>query len=237
MCNDKFRDNDYCRDIKAYNLPASNRSRRNKVKEPAVHINTVFSPEFAPKSNNSTSIDFSKTSKKSDMKPQTMFGHLAYAEADKSTLTTLSSNKNVKGNKQAVKALDKMATDAKKEGINLTVISGFRSIERQKQLFYGKAQDRGQTPEQRARLSAPPKFSEHHTGYAFDLSVDGKTEFNSNFDKTKGFKWLEQNASNYGFEMSFSRNNKQGVSYEPWHWRYIGDDESKKTFKAARELN
>jgi zinc D-Ala-D-Ala carboxypeptidase len=58
---------------------------------------------------------------------------------------------------------------------------------------------------------------------------------NQSFDQTAAFKWLSANAARYSFELSFRQNNAQGVSYEPWHWRYIGDSDSLETFYKAKK--
>jgi D-alanyl-D-alanine carboxypeptidase len=63
------------------------------------------------------------------------------------------------------------------------------------------------------------------------------TNLNPNFENTAAFKWLEQNAAYYSFELSFPRNNPQGVSYEPWHWRFVGDRNSLETFYKGEKLN
>ncbi|MGC8714541.1 MAG: M15 family metallopeptidase, partial [Leptodesmis sp.] len=55
------------------------------------------------------------------------------------------------------------------------------------------------------------------------------------FENTSAYKWLQANAAFYSFEMSFPKNNNQGVSYEPWHWRYVGDRDSLETFYKARQ--
>jgi len=47
---------------------------------------------------------------------------------------------------------------------------------------------------------------------------------------------LSANAARYSFELSFAKNNRQGVSYEPWHWRYVGDRDSLETFYKAQNL-
>jgi len=94
-----------------------------------------------------------------------------------------------------------------------------------------KAQRRQRTTE-RAEVSAPPGYSEHHTGYAIDIG-DGKapaTHVEESFGKTEAFAWLEENAARYNFELSFAENNAQGISYEPWHWRYVGNQESLEIF-------
>jgi D-alanyl-D-alanine carboxypeptidase len=54
------------------------------------------------------------------------------------------------------------------------------------------------------------------------------------FEHTAAFKWLEANAARYSFEISFPKGNAQGVSYESWHWRFIGDINSLETFYKAR---
>ena len=42
------------------------------------------------------------------------------------------------------------------------------------------------------------------------------------FEKTRAFHWLKKNAARFGYELSFPRNNRRGVNYEPWHWRFNG---------------
>ena len=82
------------------------------------------------------------------------------------------------------------------------------------------------------------KFSEHHTWYAIDIG-DGQvpaTNLSEKFEQTPAFRWLENNAAKYSFELSFPPNNPQGISYEPWHWRYVGDADSLKTFYQAQQL-
>ena len=127
---------------------------------------------------------------------------------------------------------------ARAEGIELVVISGFRTKAEQKELFFGVGQQRNQTPAQRAQVSAPPGYSEHHTGYAVDIG-DGSTpstNLSRSFEKTAAFLRLQKNAARYGFELSFPENNPQGVMYEPWHWRYVGDDQSLATFYKGQGL-
>lgn len=128
-----------------------------------------------------------------------------------------------------------MKADAKKEGINLQAVSGYRSYADQKTLFERQVARRGSELEA-SRLSAPAGFSEHHTGYAIDISdADNEKDILSfDFNKSEAFRWLQANAGRYGFEMSFSENNPMGVSYEPWHWRFVGSPEAIKTFSVAR---
>ncbi|MEB3160379.1 MAG: D-alanyl-D-alanine carboxypeptidase family protein, partial [Synechocystis sp.] len=62
------------------------------------------------------------------------------------------------------------------------------------------------------------------------------THLSESFAETKAFQWLKNNAAKYSFELSFPPNNPQGVNYEPWHWRYVGDRPSLELFYKARNL-
>jgi D-alanyl-D-alanine carboxypeptidase len=164
-----------------------------------------------------------------------LFGHHTYSEAPLNQLRTIaraSDGYEIRLREAAAKSYLKMAADARADGVDFAVISGFRTIAEQQQLFFDISKQRNQTPAQRAKVSAPPGHSEHHTGYALDIG-DGNTpssDLSPNFDKTAAFQWLQNNAAKYSFEMSFPPNNPQGVMYEPWHWRFVGDDDSLATF-------
>ncbi|MEH2251220.1 M15 family metallopeptidase [Nostoc sp.] len=168
----------------------------------------------------------------------TILGHLTYPEAPESELVTISANKGIRMRKAAARKFEEMVTAARSAGVILVPISGFRSVKDQEQLFFGLGAQRNQTPAERAALSAPPGHSEHHTGYAVDIG-DGAipaTNLQTNFDNTKAYRWLQANAARFSFEMSFPKDNLQGVSYEPWHWRFVGDRDSLEMFYKARNL-
>lgn len=168
----------------------------------------------------------------------TILGHFPYKEVAESELTSITNDGTIRLHKAAAKQFQSMIAAARKQGINIVPISGFRSIAQQKQLFFEVKAKRGQTAEERALVSAPPGHSEHHTGYAVDVG-DGNvpsTNLNTNFENTRAFQWLKNNAAFYSFEMSFPKNNRQGVSYEPWHWRYVGDQKSLETFYKAKSF-
>ena len=132
-----------------------------------------------------------------------------------------------------------MTAAARSQGVILVPISGFRSVSEQQHLFFDVKAQRNQLATERATVSAPPGYSEHHTGYAVDIG-DGRTpatNLSQTFEKTAAYKWLAANAARYSFEMSFPKNNPQGVSYEPWHWRFVGDRHSLETFYKARQLS
>ncbi|WP_414622594.1 D-alanyl-D-alanine carboxypeptidase family protein [Calothrix sp. CCY 0018] len=172
-------------------------------------------------------------------KNNALLGHLEYQEAPESEIVAVNAGgKRIRLRKSAGKKFEQMVKDARKAGIRLVPISGFRSVKEQEQLFFKVGAQRNQTPAQRASVSAPPGHSEHHTGYALDVG-DGAvpaTNLSTNFENTKAFKWLEANAPRYGFELSFPKDNPQGVSYEPWHWRFVGDRDSLETFYKAKDI-
>lgn len=165
-----------------------------------------------------------------------LLNHYAYSEAPRSELEAITSDGSLKLRKAAAQAFKNMVSDAQQEGVSLVPISGFRSLDDQKYLYFSIKAERGQNSAERAKVSAPPGYSEHHTGYAIDLG-DGNVpavNLSQSFEQTAAFKWLQANAAFHSFEISFPQGNRQGVSYEPWHWRYVGDIDSLKTFYKAR---
>lgn len=169
---------------------------------------------------------------------ENILGHLPYEEASPSTLKALTNDGRIKLRKNAADSFLQMQRDARARGIILTPLSGFRTVAEQEYLFFEVKRQRNQETRTRAEVSAPPKYSEHHTGYAIDIG-DGNvpaTNLSPNFEQTAAFQWLENNAAKYSFELSFPRDNPQGISYEPWHWRYVGDPHSLETFYKAQQL-
>ncbi|WP_309738504.1 MULTISPECIES: D-alanyl-D-alanine carboxypeptidase family protein [unclassified Chamaesiphon] len=165
-----------------------------------------------------------------------LLNHLPYTEAPDAELVSIGSGYRLR--KNAAAKFQTMVAAARASGVNITTISAFRSVEDQKRLFFGVGAARGQQPSKRAEVSAPPTYSEHHTGYAVDVG-DGTvpaTNLNQNFDTTPAYKWLKANAATYSFELSFPKDNIQKVSYEPWHWRFVGDINSLETFYKAHNL-
>ena len=171
-------------------------------------------------------------------KVDNILGHLPYEQVSESELSPITSDGRIRLHKAAATKFKQMQAAARNQGIILTPISGFRSIEAQDYLFFDVKEQRVQDATKRAEVSAPPGYSEHHTGYAIDIG-DGKvpaTDLSPNFENTAAFRWLEQNAARYSFELSFPPDNPQGISYEPWHWRFVGDRKSLETFYKARNL-
>jgi zinc D-Ala-D-Ala carboxypeptidase len=168
--------------------------------------------------------------------PENLLGHLPYNVAPQSSLAKITADGKLSLRSSAASKFQQMQADAKSEGVILVPISAFRTVEAQEELFFGVKEQRVQDTAKRAEVSAPPGYSEHHTGYALDLG-DGNapaTNLEVTFAETAAFNWLKKNAPKYSFELSFPLNNQQGVSYEPWHWRFVGDRDSLETFYKAR---
>ena len=115
---------------------------------------------------------------------------------------------------------------AKKDGITLTPLSGHRRISTQKTNFENKINkyvnqgyDRAEATRMAAKIILPPGTSEHNAGLAMDIiSLDVE------FEQTKAFAWLQEHAQDYGFILRYPKDKEAitEITYEPWHWRYVG---------------
>ena len=161
-----------------------------------------------------------------------ILGHLPYAEIPKDKLVLIEPNIEVHIDMRD--SLLKMRDEAKKDGIYLVFLSGYRSINLQKEIFYSLKSFRNQEAAERARVSAPPGYSEHSTGFAIDIgdATQRETDFETEFENTDAFRWLKKNAARYHFKLSFNKYNEY-IDYEPWHWRYEGSIEALKVFETS----
>lgn len=115
-------------------------------------------------------------------------------------------------------AFSKLKSAASVEGVELKIISGFRSYNSQKSIYNNYVKRDGKT--QADTYSARAGHSEHQTGLAIDVN-----SLNFDFADTKEGQWLQNNAYKYGFIIRYPKDkeNITGYRYEPWHLRYIGD--------------
>ena len=166
-----------------------------------------------------------------------LLGHFPYGEATAADLVSIAPG--VELHADAAEALVAMQQAARAEGIELRVLSAFRSIATQKHIFFDVKSERNQSAQQRAQVSAPPGYSEHSTGYAVDLgdARNPATNLSVVFENTAAFTWLQTHANRFHYRLSFPVGNGQGVSYEPWHWRFEGSAEALKTFESAQRLD
>jgi len=161
-----------------------------------------------------------------------ILGHLPYKEIPKEKLVLIEPNIEVHIDMRD--SLIKMREEAKKDGIYLVFLSGYRSINLQNDIYYSLKSIRNQEAAERARVSAPPGYSEHSTGLAIDIgdATQRETDFETEFENTDAFRWLIKNAAKYHFKLSFNKDNKY-IDYEPWHWRYEGSIEALKVFESS----
>ncbi|BCD89209.1 peptidase [Pseudomonas solani] len=120
----------------------------------------------------------------------------------------------------AAKAWARLKSGASADGVDLHIVSAFRSVARQVSIIERKLKA-GLSLEQILAVSAPPLFSEHHTGLAVDIGTPGCPALETEFENTPAFAWLEKHAAAFGFQLSYPRGNPNGFDYEPWHWRFI----------------
>lgn len=118
---------------------------------------------------------------------------------------------------RAARAWTRMREAAARDGVELQIVSAFRSIEYQLGILKRKL-DRGQTMEQILRVSAAPGYSEHHSGRALDITTSGFVALEEEFESSSAFAWLKKNARRFGFHLSYPRGNRHGIAFEPWHW-------------------
>lgn len=120
----------------------------------------------------------------------------------------------------ALPYLEDLIEDAKDDGISIWVASAYRSFATQTQLkgaytvTYGTGAN---------AFSADQGFSEHQLGTTLDFTTTGLGGGLTGFGNTPAFTWLQKNAHKYGFTLSYPDGNAYYV-YEPWHWRFVGQD-------------
>jgi D-alanyl-D-alanine carboxypeptidase len=165
-----------------------------------------------------------------------LLNHFPYPEATPSQLTELSPGLQLRPD--AARSLQAMIRDASAQGVRIQVLSAFRSLQLQRELFFDVKSERNQSSRARAQVSAPPGYSEHSTGYAVDLGDASRPDLDLSpaFDTSAAFRWLKANAHRYHFQLSFPRENPQGVSYEPWHWRFEGSTAALRLFEPSQRF-
>ncbi len=118
---------------------------------------------------------------------------------------------------QAARAWHAMRNAAATDGVELQVVSGLRSVDYQTGIIRAKL-DKGQNLSQILKVSAAPGYSEHHSGRALDVNTPGFEPLEEEFENSQAFRWLMDSAGKFGFGLSYPKNNRHGIAYEPWHW-------------------
>jgi LAS superfamily LD-carboxypeptidase LdcB len=120
-----------------------------------------------------------------------------YVDGEKTTIKVVDvDGKDVEAH--TAKAFRVMQKAARKAGVKLAIRSGYRSFKKQAELYKDYRRGRG-------NLAAPPGYSNHESGRALDLYVEGAA-----------YDWLREHAAKYGFHRT--------VPGEAWHWEYLGDE-------------
>ncbi|MGI6269220.1 MAG: M15 family metallopeptidase [Candidatus Howiella sp.] len=145
---------------------------------------------------------------------------------DLATIPNYNRDAGMKFDRRAVDALMQMCDAAKADGVNLLIISAYRSYNTQASLYNNKVNyylnqgyGREEAEDLAATVVARPQTSEHNLGLAVDIN-----SVEEDFDQTEAFTWLQNNCTKYGFIMRYPKNKESitGVIYEPWHYRYVG---------------
>ncbi len=127
--------------------------------------------------------------------------------------------KDLKLHSKVIPFFNDMVKDAKSDGVDLWVVSAYRSFQTQAELkgaytvTYGSGAN---------AFSADQGFSEHQLGTTLDFTTKGLGGGLDGFQNTPAYTWLLENAHKYGFVMSYPPNNQYYV-FEPWHWRFVGE--------------
>ena len=138
---------------------------------------------------------------------------------------------------EAANAFLSMQAAAARDGVDVRMQSGYRSVSYQKKLYDNKTQyyrnkglSEAAAREKAAAIVNPPGCSEHNCGLAADLNSPEHTGLDEGFEKTAAFRWLCEHAGDYGFILRYPKDaeDKTEIIYEPWHWRYVGVENAAK---------
>ena len=126
---------------------------------------------------------------------------------------------------EALSALDRLLSDFAKEHNNTDVMifDTYRSFEDQQRVLTNKIAELGE--EEGRKIATAPGFSEHHTCLALDLTLFNGSEYRD-YDGNGIYKWITDNCYKYGFVIRYpaDKTHITGISYEPWHLRYVGKE-------------
>lgn len=137
----------------------------------------------------------------------------------------------------ACDAFLEMQKAAAADGVTVWMQSGYRSVKYQTGLYERKTKyytdqgyDTATAKEMAAAVVNPPGYSEHNCGLAADLNSPEHTGLDEGFENTTAFRWLCEHAADYGFILRYPKGaeDKTEITYEPWHWRYVGRENAAK---------
>lgn len=152
-----------------------------------------------------------------------------YEPDDLVELKLKSANPGQRLRKEAAESLAELFSQAKKESVELVVVSGYRSYFSQKNIFTRRVRRAKGNVSEAQKSVAPPGTSEHQLGLACDVGKLRGNSLVSSFGSTREGKWLRDNAHRFGFVIRFAKEweHVTGYIYEPWHIRYVGREHAK----------
>lgn len=138
-------------------------------------------------------------------------------------------NKDKYLRKDAKEAFENLSSEASALGYRIVAVSAYRDYNYQNELFNYYVEEKGL--DYALDCSAKPGHSEHQTGLAVD--VEGENKDYDNFEDTKEFNWMKENAHRFGFILRYPKGKEHitGFKYEPWHYRYVGIDAAYKIYE------
>ncbi|WP_144791414.1 M15 family metallopeptidase [Kocuria palustris] len=133
----------------------------------------------------------------------------------------------------AAAAAEEMLAQMRAEGIPVSISSAYRSYDEQVSTYQHWVDVNGQ--ETADTISARPGHSEHQTGLAMDLADGTGCDLQECFADTEAAKWAAQHAHEHGFVLRFPEDGQQitGYAYEPWHYRYVGEQRAQEFHDSA----
>lgn len=148
-----------------------------------------------------------------------------YEPSNLELISTEFSNENKYLRIEAKEAFEKLSRDAKDLGYRIIAVSTYRDYNYQEKLYNEYVEEKGL--KYADNCSARPGHSEHQTGLAVD--VEGSNYDYDEFEHSKEFEWMKDNAYKYGFILRYPKGKEKitGFKYEPWHYRYVGVDTAK----------
>ncbi|MFE8884709.1 D-alanyl-D-alanine carboxypeptidase family protein [Pseudarthrobacter enclensis] len=149
----------------------------------------------------------------------------AYAPADLAgpAVRTSATGESALLNSTTAAAAEAMFAAAARDGVVMVLASGYRSYATQVTTYNGYVASRGQADADTA--SARPGYSEHQTGWSFDIADGGGAcAFQPCFADQPAAVWAKANGHRFGFVVRYPWmfHEITGYYYEPWHLRYIG---------------
>lgn len=141
---------------------------------------------------------------------------------------------------KAAESAKALLSAAKSAGFDMALCSAYRTVEKSRELYNRKVNEflsagysEDIAKKEAAKWVAPPGTSEHHTGLAMDLVSSDYWGYYSDlehaYENFDSFKWMYEHCAEYGFILRYPKDKQDitGITYEPWHYRYVGKDAAK----------